>query len=48
MPQQLAGWAAVEKTLTDYDRQEIGGYKEDIDSLLTFVSLPSYIRCAVA
>lgn len=36
--QKLTGWAAVEKTLTDFDRAEVGGYKEDIDSLLTFVS----------
>lgn len=35
---QPTGWAAVEKALTDFDRQEIGAYKEDIDSLLTFVS----------
>lgn len=39
--QQLTGWAAVEKTLTDFDQQEVSGYKEDIDSLLTFVSAPS-------
>lgn len=35
---QPTGWAAVEKALMDFDRQEIGAYKEDIDSLLTFVS----------
>lgn len=37
---QPTGWAAIEKAITDYDREEIGGYKEDIDSLLTFVSFP--------
>ena len=37
--QTLTGWAAGEKTLTDYDKQEIAGYKEDIDSLLTFLSV---------
>ena len=43
-PQKLTGWAAVEKTFTDYDKQEIEGYKEDIDSLLTFVSPYSRIQ----
>lgn len=38
---QPTGWAAIEKAMTDYDREEIGGYKEDIDSLLTFV------RCSI-
>ncbi|KAI0758448.1 hypothetical protein BC629DRAFT_1551371 [Irpex lacteus] len=38
LPGQLTGWAAVEKALKEFDQQEIGGYKEDIDSLLTFVS----------
>lgn len=46
---QPTGWAAVEKALTDFDRQEIGAYKEDIDSLLTFVSYATrdrhYIIC---
>ncbi len=41
-PQKLTGWAAVEKTLTDFDQKEVSGYKEDIDSLLTFVcNLPT-------
>lgn len=35
---QLHGWAAVEKALTDFDKEEIVAYKEEIDSLLTFVS----------
>ncbi len=35
---QTTGWAAVEKALTDFDKQEVGAYKEDIDSLLVFVS----------
>ncbi|KAI0090684.1 hypothetical protein BDY19DRAFT_854131, partial [Irpex rosettiformis] len=39
-------WAAVEKTLTDYDRQEIEGHKEDIDSLLTFAGLYSAVLTA--
>ncbi|KAI0776496.1 hypothetical protein BC629DRAFT_1290650, partial [Irpex lacteus] len=39
---QLTGWVAVEKALKDFDEQEIGGYKEDIDSLLTFVSPVPY------
>lgn len=41
LPGQLTGWAAVEKALKEFDQQEIGGYKEDIDSLLTFVCLCS-------
>ncbi|KAI0766491.1 hypothetical protein BC629DRAFT_1243585, partial [Irpex lacteus] len=39
-------WAAVEKALTDFDRQEIGAYKEDIDSLLTFTGLYSAVLTA--
>ena len=38
LPRQPTGWAAVEKALTDFDKQEIGDYKEDIDTLLVFVS----------
>lgn len=37
-PGHLPDWATVERALTNFDKQEIGGYKEDIDSLLTFVS----------
>ncbi|KAI0821132.1 hypothetical protein BC629DRAFT_428264 [Irpex lacteus] len=44
--QQLTGWAAVEKTLTDFDQQEVSGYKEDIDSLLTFAGLYSGVLTA--
>ncbi|KAI0825791.1 hypothetical protein BC629DRAFT_1261593, partial [Irpex lacteus] len=40
------GWAAVEKTLTNFDQQEVGGYKEDIDSLLTFAGLYSGVLTA--
>ncbi|KAI0804778.1 hypothetical protein BC629DRAFT_1208306 [Irpex lacteus] len=44
--QKLTGWAAVEKTLTDFDREEVGGCKEDIDSLLTFAGLYSGVLTA--
>ncbi|KAI0084675.1 hypothetical protein BDY19DRAFT_857279, partial [Irpex rosettiformis] len=39
-------WPAVEKALTEFDRQEIGAYKEDIDSLLTFTGLYSAVLTA--
>ncbi|KAI0732776.1 hypothetical protein BC629DRAFT_1262454, partial [Irpex lacteus] len=39
-------WAAVEKALKEFDQQEIGGYKEDIDSLLTFTGLYSAVLTA--
>ncbi|KAI0776448.1 hypothetical protein BC629DRAFT_1241246, partial [Irpex lacteus] len=42
----LTGWAAVEKALKEFDQQEIGGYKEDIDSLLTFTGLYSAVLTA--
>ncbi|KAI0776501.1 hypothetical protein BC629DRAFT_1290505, partial [Irpex lacteus] len=45
LPGQLTGWAAVEKALKEFDQQEISGYKEDIDSLLTFVSFDLAILC---
>lgn len=38
-PQAPSGWGAVEKALTEFDNQEVGAYKEDIDTLLVFVSL---------
>ncbi|KAI0776499.1 hypothetical protein BC629DRAFT_1701578, partial [Irpex lacteus] len=46
LPGQLTGWAAVEKALKEFDQQEIGGYKEDIDSLLTFTGLYSAVLTA--
>ncbi|KAI0821136.1 hypothetical protein BC629DRAFT_428522 [Irpex lacteus] len=45
-PSQATGWAAVEKTLTDYDREEIGNYKEDMDTLLVFTGLYSAVLAA--
>jgi hypothetical protein len=36
---QTSGWASVEKSLNEFDKQEIGDYKEDIDTLLVFVSV---------
>lgn len=38
------GWAAVEKSVRDVDEQMVNDYKEDIDTLLTFVSLRSLGR----
>ena len=35
---QPEGWAAVEHTFRDYDEQRVKDCKEDIDTLLTFVS----------
>ena len=35
---QATGWAAVERALTDFDQKEVDGYKDDIDTLLVFVS----------
>ncbi|KAI0803302.1 hypothetical protein BC629DRAFT_1284213, partial [Irpex lacteus] len=43
---QTTGWAAVEKALTDFDKQEVGAYKEDIDSLLVFAGLYSAVLTA--
>ncbi|KAI0706157.1 hypothetical protein BC835DRAFT_1258005, partial [Cytidiella melzeri] len=39
-------WAAVEEALTKFDQQEIGGYKEDVDTLLTFTGLYSAVLTA--
>lgn len=35
---QLVGWAAVEKAVRESDEQLVNDCKEDIDTLLTFVS----------
>jgi hypothetical protein len=36
---QTSGWALVEKSLDEFDKREIGDFKEDIDTLLVFVSV---------
>jgi hypothetical protein len=33
------GWDTVETTFKEFDQQELGNYKDDIDTLLVFVSL---------
>lgn len=37
-PYEAKGWDAVERALDEFDKQEVGAYKEDIDTLLVFVS----------
>lgn len=32
------GWSAMSKAVREYDEEEIGYYKDDIDTLLVFVS----------
>ncbi|KAI0706133.1 hypothetical protein BC835DRAFT_1260555, partial [Cytidiella melzeri] len=41
-----SGWPAVEEALTQFDQQEVGGYKEDVDTLLTFTGLYSAVLTA--
>lgn len=43
---QLVGWAAVEKAVRESDEQQVQDCKEDIDTLLTFVS--SVVRLMIA
>lgn len=33
----LTGWAAIAKATDDFDKEEMEGYKNDIDTLLVFV-----------
>lgn len=35
---QLTGWASIDKAVRDHDEQRVKDCKEDIDTLLTFVS----------
>lgn len=37
LPGQSVGWAAIEQSVRDFDEQQVKDYKEDIDTLLTFV-----------
>lgn len=39
LPGQAVGWAAIEQSVRDFDEQQVQDYKEDIDTLLTFVRL---------
>ena len=36
----VSGWAAMERTVRNYDEERIRDCKDDIDTLLVFVSLP--------
>lgn len=36
--QQLTGWEAVEKAIKDFDTGQVAMYRDDIDTLLVFVS----------
>lgn len=36
---QLTGWEAVEKAINDFDTAQVAIYKDDIDTLLVFVSI---------
>lgn len=38
-PAPTIGWAGVQSGVEEFDREEIQGYKEDMDALLVFVSL---------
>ncbi|KAI0337170.1 hypothetical protein BDW22DRAFT_975356 [Trametopsis cervina] len=40
------GWAAIAKALEDYDKDEIEGVKNDIDTLLVFIGLFSAVLSA--
>ena len=44
----LTGWAAMAKTVRDFDEEKIRDCKEDIDTLLVFVSATSYIHASSA
>ena len=39
-PTGLTGWAAMARTIRDIDEERIRDVKEDIDTLLVFVSTP--------
>lgn len=45
LPGQAVGWAAVDKAVRDFDEQMVKDYKEDIDTLLTFVSRRPQFTC---
>lgn len=36
--QSKSGWAVIAKSMNEVDKQKIGDYKEDIDTILVFVS----------
>ena len=38
-----SGWSAMSKSVRDYDEEEIKYYKEDIDTLLVFVSVVAVV-----
>ena len=46
-PLTTSGLAAVAKTIRDVDEEKIQNCKEDIDTLLVFVSLLLISRCNV-
>lgn len=39
VPGQQAGWSAMAKVVRDFDEEKVRDCKEDIDTLLVFVSL---------
>ncbi|KAI0341455.1 hypothetical protein BDW22DRAFT_1332674, partial [Trametopsis cervina] len=42
----VTGWAAIERVLDDFDKEEIEGVKSDIDTLLVFIGLFSAVLTA--
>lgn len=38
----VGGWPAMSKTLRDYDEEKVKDCKEDVDTLLVFVSLTNH------
>ncbi|KAI0347058.1 hypothetical protein BDW22DRAFT_492857 [Trametopsis cervina] len=45
-PQQLTGWSGVQAGVDEFDKQEIDGHKDDMDSLLVFTGLFSAVLAA--
>ncbi|KAI0337601.1 hypothetical protein BDW22DRAFT_1339437 [Trametopsis cervina] len=43
---QLTEWAVIERGVHEFDKQEIDGYKEDVDTLLVFAGLFSAVLTA--
>lgn len=37
-PEPIKGWAGLQSGVEEFDKQEIEGHKDDIDTLLVFVS----------
>ncbi|KAI0340536.1 hypothetical protein BDW22DRAFT_1334028, partial [Trametopsis cervina] len=45
-PQPILGWPGLQSGVEEFDKQEIEGYKDDIDTLLVFTGLFSAVLAA--